>query len=139
LEVKQESQDLGGTKRERAAAANKRLKTGDAPSNRAPADYIAGSHLFEAIVPLPQGKPAITTIMARLKRGICLPLVPDSTGKLDYICFHSAFPLPHNRCMTSKCKNHFVSPTKTRLHVDPFINQLFFFFYCLKWPNTLGS
>jgi hypothetical protein len=119
LEVKQESRDLGGTKQERTAAA-KRLKTGDALSNRAAlADHIAGSHLFEAIVPLPPSKPAITTIMARLERGIRFPLIPDSTGTLDYICFHSAFPPPHNRCTTSKCKNHFVTPPKTRLHVDP--------------------
>jgi hypothetical protein len=120
VKVKQESRETSGTKRERTAAA-KRLKTGETSSNKVPADYVAGSHLFEAIVPLPQGKPAITTIMARLKRGTRFPLIPDSNGTFDYICFHSAFPPPHNCCTTAKCKNLFVSPPKTRLHVDPSI------------------
>jgi hypothetical protein len=121
VKVKQESWETGSTKCEQTAAA-KRLKTGEVSSNKVvPVDYVSGPHLFEAIVPLPHGKPAITTIMARLKRGIHFPLIPDSKGTLDYICFHSAFPPPHNCCTTAKCKNLFVSPPKTRLHVDPSI------------------
>jgi hypothetical protein len=120
VKVKQESRETRSSKRDRTTAA-KCLKTGEVSSHKVPADYISGSHLFEAIVPLPHGKPAITTMMARLKRGICFPLIPDSTGTLDYICFHSAFPPPRNCCTTAKCKNLFVSPPKTRLHVDPSI------------------
>jgi hypothetical protein len=99
----------------------KRLKTERQKAAKQAADFICGAPLFEPIVPLPSGKPAITTLMARFKRGVRFPLIPNSNGTSDYICFHSAFPSPHNRCNTSKCKNHFVSPPTTRLHVDPTI------------------
>jgi hypothetical protein len=99
--VKLEQRDTG-SKRDHDAA-NKRLKTGHIKSIKPPANFICGEHLFEPVVPLPQGKPAITTsIMARLKHGIRFPQIPDSTSTFKYICFHSAFPPPHNRCTTSK-------------------------------------
>lgn len=106
------------TRRERDTAA-KRLKTANGRAARPPADFICGAHLFEPLVPLPQGKPAITTIMARLKRSVRFPQIPNANGTLDYMCFHSSFPAPHNRCTTAKCKNNFVSPPTIRLHVDP--------------------
>jgi hypothetical protein len=101
--------------------SNKRLKTDCAKAAKQAVNFICGAHLFEPIIPLPQGKPAITTIMARFKRGVRFPLIPNANGTSDYMCFHSAFPPPHNRCNTAKCKNMFVSPPTTRLHVDPTI------------------
>jgi hypothetical protein len=99
----------------------KRLKTAHVRTTKPPADFVCGSHLFEPVVPLPNGKPAITTIMARLKKGCRFPQIPNANGTFDYVCFHSAFPPPHNRCTTSKCKNYYVTPPETRLHVDPSI------------------
>jgi hypothetical protein len=59
--VKVEQQEMG-SKCDRDAA-NKQLKTGHTKT-KPPANFIYGEHLFEPVVPLPQGKPAITTIMA---------------------------------------------------------------------------
>jgi hypothetical protein len=87
-------------------------------TTKPPADFVCRAHLFEPVVPLPNDKPAITTIMARLKRGCRFLQIPDANGTFDYVCFHSAFPPPHNRCTTSECKNYYVTPAKTRLHVD---------------------
>jgi hypothetical protein len=100
-------------------ASSKRLKLSEACKAPQAADFISGTHLVEPTVPLPKDKPAITTILARLPRGQRFPLVTDSNGTLQYICFHSAFPPPHNRCCTSKCKNLKVTPHAPRLHVDP--------------------
>ena len=83
------------------------------------ADFTSGAHLFEPVVPLPKDHPAITTILARLKRGTRFPKLPDSHGTFEYICFHSAFPAPHNRCVTAKCKNYYASPPTFRIHLDP--------------------
>jgi hypothetical protein len=107
------------TSKRKRDAANKRLKTAHVKTKKPPADFVCGAHLFEPVAPLPQGKPAIATIMARLKRGCQFPQIPDANGTFNYVCFHSAFPPPHNRCTTSKCKNYYASPPKTCLHVNP--------------------
>jgi hypothetical protein len=99
-------------------AGAKRVKLKDSRKAQQGADFISTSHLLEAVVPMAKEKAAITTIIARLPRGQRFPLVKDSTGTLQYICFHSAFPPPHNRCITGKCKNHKVSPPVSRVHVD---------------------
>jgi hypothetical protein len=93
----------------------KRLKTTDLKG----ADYISNAPLFDPVVPLPRDKPAITTLIARLPQGTRFPQIIDSDGKSIYICFHSCFPAPHNRCSTSKCKNYKVKPPTSRLHIDP--------------------
>jgi hypothetical protein len=89
---------------------------------KAAADFICGAHLFEPVVPLPKDQPAITTILARLKKGTRFPKMPNSHGTFENICFHSSFPPPHNRCVTTKCKNYYALPPTMRLHVDPSIN-----------------
>jgi hypothetical protein len=83
------------------------------------ADFTSGAYLFEPVVPLPKDQPAITTILARLKKGARFPKVQNSHGTFEYICFHSAFPPPHNRCVTAKCKNYYASPPTSRIHIDP--------------------
>jgi hypothetical protein len=100
-----------GTKRQKATLSTS--------ASKAPVDFTCGAHLFEPIVPLPKDKPAITSILSRLQRSTRFPKMPDSHGTYDYICFHSAFPAPHNRCATSRCKNQYASPPTTRLHLDP--------------------
>jgi hypothetical protein len=115
VQVKSEPRELD------QRGSNKQLKTERAKAAEQAADFICGAHLFEPIIPLPQGKPAIRAIMARFKRGVRFPLIPNLNGMSDYMCFHSVFPPPHNRCNTAKCKNNFVSLPTTRLHVDPTI------------------
>jgi hypothetical protein len=111
--VKVEKQPPSG-----AASASKRIKLSDSRKAQQAANFVNSSTLIEAIVPLPKDKPAITSILARLPRGQRFPLVIDSNGTSQYICFHSAFPAPHNRCTTSKCKNMKVTPPEPRQHVD---------------------
>jgi hypothetical protein len=98
----------------REKLSNKRLKTTDPKV----ADFINPAHLFEAIVPLPRDKPAITTILARLPVGTRFPNMGEVDGKSPFMCFHSSFPAPHNRCITSKCKNWKTKHPLTRLHID---------------------
>jgi hypothetical protein len=95
---------------------SKRLK----PTTAAAAGFVSQAPLFEPIVPFPQDKPAITTLLAPLPAGTRFPQMGETDGKSQYICFHSAFPSPHNKCTTSKCKNRKQSlSAATRLHVDP--------------------
>jgi hypothetical protein len=79
---------------------SKRLK----PTTVATADFVSQAPLFEPIVPFPRDKPPITTLLARLPAGTRFPQMGETYGKSQYICFHSAFPSPHNKCTTSMCK-----------------------------------
>jgi hypothetical protein len=108
-------------RRDRDRETNKRPRLASVQTIKAAADFTCGAHLFDPVVPLPKDQPAITTILARLKKGTRFPKMPDSHGTLENICFHSSFPAPHNRCITAKCKNYNVVPPTTRLHVDPSI------------------
>jgi hypothetical protein len=86
----------------------------------ATAGFASQAPLFEPIVPFLRDKPAIMTLLARLPVGTRFPQMGEIYGKSRYICFHGAFPPPHNKCTTSKCKNRKQSlSTATRLHVDP--------------------
>jgi hypothetical protein len=86
-------------RRDRDRETNKRPRLASVQTIKAAADFTCGAHLFDPVVPLPKDQPAITTILARLKKGTRFPKMPDSHGTLENICFHSSFPAPHNRCI----------------------------------------
>jgi hypothetical protein len=105
--------------RDRELQANKRLKL----AANTTADFISQANLFEPIVPLPRDKPAITSLIARLPVGTRFPQLSEGDGKSYYMCFHSAFPAPHNRCYTAKCKNFKARPAQSRTHIDLSLDQ----------------
>jgi hypothetical protein len=95
---------------------SKQLKT----TTTAVANFVSQAPLFEPIVPFPWDKPTITTLLAWLPVGTPFLQMGERDGKSQYIYFQSAFPSPHNKCTTSKCKNRKESlSASTCLHIDP--------------------
>jgi hypothetical protein len=73
---------------------------------------------------VPQGKPVITTIMARLKQGCRFPQIPDAHVTFNYVCFYSAFPPPHPHTIVALPPSARITTCphqKLCLHVDPSI------------------
>jgi hypothetical protein len=99
--------------------ANKRLKLAK-PAR--PADFICAAPLILPVKPLPGGMAAITTILHRLPRQGCFPLLPDANGTLSYICFKSCFPAPHDRCVTKTCIHQKTTPPAPHLHINLSVN-----------------
>jgi hypothetical protein len=112
-----------GFKRERDGdkPLTKRQKQALAKTAKGTADFVSGAPLFDPTIPLPKDKPAIATLLARVQKGTKFPKMMDSNGTSEYVCFHSAFSAHHNCCITTRCKNLYVQPPTTRLHIDPSI------------------
>jgi hypothetical protein len=116
---RQPAQERQPDRMDRSREPTRRPKLSSIRDIQRAADFTSSASLFEPVVPLPKDQPAITTILARLKKGARFPKLPDSNGTFEYICFHSAFPAPHNRCVTAKCKNYNAVPPTLRIHLDP--------------------
>jgi hypothetical protein len=66
--------------------------------------FVASQGMLEVAAPIPSRQPLMTYLFKAMLDNAHYPKMNDTDGKANcLICFHGAFPAPHNSCQLDTC------------------------------------